>query len=271
MTPLRSPDQRPAALTIAGLDPGGGAGLVADIKTFAAEGVWGCAVATALTFQNTSAVLGFESVDSAAIESQIEALLNDIPIGGIKIGMVGSVEASDAIVRTIGSHADDLGATKIVIDPVLASSTGGSLAESGLATAMIRSLVPMADLVTPNLDELDAMLGERPTSSDEIVAGAQLLRDAGAGAVLVTGATLEKGAVTDIFVGSGEPRFLSSPRIESSHNHGTGCVLSAGIAAGFALGDEISVAVERGRSRVRSALMAGFALGGGAGPIDPLG
>lgn len=259
----------PVVLVIAALDPSGGAGLAADLRTLAACGAWGCPVATAITVQNTIEVRSWRAVDAAQIAAQLDAVAADITVDAVKIGMLGSAEAALAA----GEALRAVGAKNVVVDPVFAASVGGSLAWPGLAEAIAGSLMPIATLITPNEAEATvlarAVAGESAPNDREGLAMA--LAQLTPGAVLLTGGDRPGPEAEDLLVVDGTPALLSLPRIEVDDTHGTGCVLSSAAAAALAAGASIREAVDSARHVVRYALENGFKLGTGSGPADPLG
>lgn len=260
---------KPVALTIAALDPSGGAGLAADLRTFASEGVWGCAVITAITFQNTVGVAGWDAVAPQAVAVQIETLLTDIKVASIKLGMVSTSENCVAIAQELAGLGRQ-NQPKLVIDPVLRSSGGVSLGTDEVEEALVVSLFPLASLVTPNLDEASVILGRKIRGIDEMAEAARLIGDMGPEAVLVTGGHGEGEIVRDVLCHRGDIEVFEGHWIENPNTHGTGCVLSAAITAALAKGESLREAVITGRSRVAGAIARGFEIGSGAGPVEPL-
>lgn len=259
---------KPVALTIAALDPSGGAGIAADLRTFAAESIWGCAVITAVTFQNTAEVAGWEAVTPQSVTAQLETLLCDVKVGAIKLGMVGEIENCRAIAQVLeGLRQDQPG---LVVDPVLRSSTGARLGADEIEAALIDSLFPLATLVTPNLDEASAMVGRAIRGVDEMADVARLIGEMGPQAVLVTGGHGEGDVVSDVLCHWGEIEIFEAARIDNPNTHGTGCVLSAAITAALAKGKLLREAVLAGRARASDAITRGFSIGSGAGPVEPL-
>ena len=253
------------ALTIAGSDSGGGAGIQADLKTFSALGVFGASVITAVTAQNTQGVRGVEDVSPAIIAAQIDAVLDDMDVGAVKIGMVSREE-------TIAAIAERLAAWKIrpVLDPVMVATSGDRLLQPRAIATLRGTLVPLAALVTPNLPEAALLTGTAVAASEaEMVAQAKALVAAGAGAALVKGGHAEGGDSTDIFFDGAGMLRLSAPRIATPNTHGTGCTLSAAIAAGLARGLPLREAVREAKDYLHGALVAGRTLrvGKGSGPV----
>ncbi|MFS0738548.1 bifunctional hydroxymethylpyrimidine kinase/phosphomethylpyrimidine kinase [Sphingomonas sp. 1P06PA] len=239
----------PRVLIIAGSDSGGGAGIQADIKTVTVLGGHAMTAITAITAQNTLGVQAVQAIPAAMVIAQIDSVLADLGADAVKIGMIGSVETLEAV----ADRLDGLD-VPIVLDPVMVASSGGVLADASVIAAM-RLLMARATLVTPNLPELDAL------------GGLDALRGAGA-TVLVKGGHAPGDPVIDRLVGpAGEIARWSGSRIETRHNHGTGCTLASGIATGLAEGLALKDAVTRARQLVRDAMLAAPGLGGGHGPM----
>jgi hydroxymethylpyrimidine/phosphomethylpyrimidine kinase len=259
----------PNALTIAGSDSSGGAGIQADLKTFSALGVYGASVVTALTAQNTQGVHAIHRPPVAFIEAQLDAVFGDLRIAATKIGMVGSAAAIAAIAAKLrGSQAGP-----IVLDPVMVAGSGDPLLEAGAEQALISQLMPLADLITPNLDEAARLLGcEKAADEDEMERQALALRELGRGPALLTGGHMEGAEAVDFLADDTGAVRLSAGRVATSNTHGSGCTLSAAIAGYLALGLEMRVAVERAKAFVARALSAADALdvGRGAGPVNHL-
>ena len=257
------------ALTIAGSDSGGGAGIQADLKTFAAFGVYGCSVLTAVTAQNTQQVTAVEPVSPDMVRRQLEAVLSDIRPDALKTGML----ANAAIIRAVASSLQQSRAIPLVVDPVMISKSGNPLLEPE-ATAMLRELlVPLADLITPNIPEAEALTDNALRDDEDLERAARKLRAMGARAVLIKGGhrlhlQSERGhEVIDLFYDGREFHTIRGPRVTTPHTHGTGCTLSAAIAAGLAQGLELHPAILQARVYLTKALEAGFAVGQGISPV----
>ncbi|MEM7209986.1 MAG: bifunctional hydroxymethylpyrimidine kinase/phosphomethylpyrimidine kinase [Pseudomonadota bacterium] len=252
------------ALTIAGSDSGGGAGIQADLKTFSALGVYGCSVITAITAQNTLAVSDVHGVPVATIKSQISAVLDDINVGAIKIGMLSSPD----IIETV---ADSLTAFDgpIVLDPVMVAKSGDALLQDNAVDALREKLIPIASLITPNLPEAARLLNREPLGDEDGMReqGAALL-DAGAKAVLMKGGHASGDVCTDILLGETNLK-LQSSRVRTRNTHGTGCTLSAAIAALLARGYLIEDAVRSAHEYLQNAIRGADVLriGSGHGPV----
>lgn len=259
---------RPKLLTIAGSDPSGGAGIQGDLKTFSAFGGYGMAVITALTAQNTQGVTGVWPVAPEIVAAQIASIIADMPPDAIKIGMVATAANVRAIAGALGN-----GRQKIVFDPVLVPTQGVSLAETGLEAALTDDLLPLACLVTPNLFEAAALTATAIAATPEAMAAqGRALVARGARAVLVTGGDLA-GAPVDVLVQDGETRQFHGRRIATHHTHGTGCALSAAIAAELAKGAPLIHVIATAKSWLENALESAdelaSALGVGAGRGPP--
>jgi hydroxymethylpyrimidine/phosphomethylpyrimidine kinase len=252
------------ALTIAGSDPGGGAGIQADLKTFQQFGVFGTSVIVALTAQNTRGVQSVETVSEAMVAAQLAALAEDLPPAALKTGMLADV----SLARLVGKAIREHGWSPLVVDPVMVSSSGHRLLTHEAEDVMRESLLPLAALVTPNLDEAAILTGR--AVHDEVsmeLAGETLVRF-GAGAALVKGGHLAREEIIDLLVTPGGSRAFRRRRIATTSTHGTGCTLSAAITAGLALGRDLEAAVADGLDFVHRAIAAAPALGGGHGPLN---
>jgi hydroxymethylpyrimidine/phosphomethylpyrimidine kinase len=249
---------KPVALTIAGSDSGGGAGIQADLRTFEACGVHGVTALTAVTAQDTRGVRAIHVVPRAMLRDQLEAVLDDFPVGAAKTGML----ASPSIVRDVAAALRRWPRLPLVVDPVLVATTGASLAGEGLADAVRTWLLPRATLLTPNLPEAECLAGLRIRTPAQMLAAARRLREAGAPAVLLKGGHL-RGPVRDLLLTAGGERWFEARRARGAH-HGTGCTLSAAITAELARGVTLEEAVERGIAFVQRALASAYRPGRGA-------
>ena len=254
-------------LTIAGSDSGGGAGVQADLKTFAALGCFGMTAITALTAQNTTGVRAIHAVPLAMLAAQIDAVVEDIGVDAVKIGMLHSAPT----IQTVAAALDRHQLRRVVLDPVMVATSGAALIDPSAIAALVRLMFPLALLVTPNLDEA-VLLVDRPlhTEADMADAARQLLA-MGARAVLLKGGHLAGNTVADLLLQAGAPPlWLRAPRIDTPNTHGTGCTLSSAIAARLALGDDLAQAVHNARDFVRAALAAGADVrtGAGSGPLN---
>ena len=259
--------QYPRLLTIAGSDSGGGAGIQADLKTFSALGCFGMTAITALTAQNTTGVSAIHGVPPDMLRAQIDAVLEDIGVDAVKIGMLHSPE----IVHTVASAIDRHGLMHVVLDPVMVATSGAVLVDSPAIAALVSELFGRTALVTPNLDEASLLVGRTLTSEADMQAAATELLAKGARAVLLKGGHLAGDVVSDLLqVAGSAPHWMRAPRIATANTHGTGCTLSSAIAAHLALGMSLIDAVEAARIYVRGALAAGANVktGQGGGPLN---
>jgi hydroxymethylpyrimidine/phosphomethylpyrimidine kinase len=256
---------RTIVLTIAGSDSGGGAGIQADLKTFARFGVYGTSVITAVTAQNTQGVRGWERVSPALVAAQIDAVAEDLRPAAIKSGMLGDAEVVLAVAAGIRRHA----LAPYVLDPVMAATSGDALLTADAIAAVVSELFPLASLVTPNLDEVGLLLGERPDDGPAMERAARtLVAEHGARAALVKGGHLAGDELVDVLYDGSRLRRFSHGRIATTSTHGTGCTLSAAIAAAMALGVPLQNAVELGLEYVHRAIASAPGLGSGHGPLN---
>jgi len=259
----------PIALTIAGSDSSGGAGIQADLKTFSAFGVYGASVLTALTAQNTRGVQGVEPVRPEFVTMQIRSVLDDLDAGAIKTGML----ANSAIVSAVAAELVRRGRIPLVVDPVMVATSGDVLLAQDAIAALKSELFPLAVVVTPNLPEAAALLGAPEARTErEVVDQANAILALGSRAVLIKGGHGEGDEAVDILVAGDKTIRVTAPRIATRHTHGTGCTLSAAIAASLAAGCDLEHAVRRAKSYVSAALAAGRdqSVGRGRGPVDHL-
>jgi hydroxymethylpyrimidine/phosphomethylpyrimidine kinase len=253
---------RPVALTIAGSDPSGGAGIQADLKTFHQFGVYGEAVLTLLTVQNTKRVDRVECLAAEFVMEQLRAVLDDIPPTAAKTGALGNV----AIVEAIALAAAEF-AFPLIVDPVMISKHGAPLVSAEARLAIARCLIPRAALVTPNLNEAAQLTGVEIRDVAGMRAAALRLRQMGARSILIKGGHLN-GAATDVLLDGEDWYEFPAPRIDTVHTHGTGCVFSAAITAAMAGGCAIPNAVARAKTFVWEAIRTNPGLGGGSGPVN---
>lgn len=261
--------KRAIAMTIAGSDSSGGAGIQADLKTFHAFGVYGASAITALTAQNTQGVRGVEACAPAFVAAQIAAVLDDLDVAALKTGMLANAPIVRAVVETLKRYP----ARPLVVDPVMVATSGDVLLADEAIETIIADLFPHATLITPNLPEAARLLrGPIARSEAEVVDQARALLALGANAVLVKGGHGEGGEAVDVLVHKSGIKTYARPRVDTRHTHGTGCTLSAAIAAGLALGRALEEAVEEAKTFVWEALQSGRTLGVGKGhgPVDHL-
>ena len=258
------------ALTIAGSDSGGGAGLQADLKTFHQFGVFGTSVVTAVTAQNTVGVRAWQGLPPELVTRQIDALADDLPPLAVKSGMLGSAELVEAVAAGIARRR----LPRYVLDPVMVATSGDRLLERAAERLIAERLVPLATLVTPNLDEAAILVGDRVTAPDDMERAGRALLKLGAQAALVKGGHLpreeegEGDEIVDVLVMDGAVRRFTHTRLDTTSTHGTGCTLSAAIAAGLAHGRPLERAVEDALDFVHRAIAAAPGLGHGHGPMN---
>ena len=257
----------PRVLSIAGSDSGGGAGIQADLKTFAALGCYGMTAITALTAQNTLGVRAIHGVPPEMLRDQIDAVVEDMGLDAVKIGMLHAPDIVQTVAEAIDRHA----LQKVVLDPVMVATSGAVLIDNPAIAVLVRELFWRAAVITPNLDEASLLVG-RPLGSEQAMeAAARELLAKGAQAVLLKGGHLAGEVVSDLLVTqNGELHWMRAPRIHSANTHGTGCTLSSAIAAHLALGAPLLEAVQAARAYVRAALEAGAKVrtGAGSGPLN---
>ncbi|GAB6192528.1 bifunctional hydroxymethylpyrimidine kinase/phosphomethylpyrimidine kinase [Desulfocastanea catecholica] len=254
-------------LTIAGSDSGGGAGIQADLKTIAANGCYGMSVITALTAQNTVGVSGIHGVPIDFVRLQMEAVLSDIGTDAVKIGMLFSPE----LIATVAEQLQRFHVANIIVDPVMIAQSGDKLLQDEAIDALKKRLIPMAELITPNLPEASVLLDREITTLDMVADAARELCRLGCTNVLIKGGHLQ-GEVSDdcLYLGKADEMiFLPAVRIETRNNHGTGCTLSSAIASGIAKGYDMAKAVRLAKEYITGAIAAGadYSLGKGHGPV----
>jgi hydroxymethylpyrimidine/phosphomethylpyrimidine kinase len=252
----------PIALTIAGSDPSGGAGLQADLKTFHRFGVYGEAVVTLITVQNTTRVSRVVVMPPALVEEQIQAVVEDIPPGAAKTGALGSAEVVEAVAKAAAGFRFPL-----VVDPVMVSKHGTPLLPETAVRAVREKLLPRAALITPNIPEAEALAGIEIRDMESVRLAARRIVEMGARAVLIKGGHMEDTA-TDVLFDGAEWREFPAVRIDTRHTHGTGCTYSAAIAAGLASGMVLGEAVARAKLFVHEAIRSNPGLGHGCGPVN---
>lgn len=254
----------PSALTIAGSDSGGGAGIQADLKTFAALGVYGTCVLTAITAQNTVAVTAVHEVPKEIILAQIEAVVSDIGVDAVKTGMLSSNAIIDCVSEAIATNSL-LG--PVVVDPVMVAKSGDSLLPEEAVGALREKLLPLATLVTPNIPEAEALTGITIESDDDVRRAAQEIIDMGPASVVVKGGH-RAGPATDLYYDGRSFREFTAPRLETANTHGTGCTFASAVAASLAKGLEMEDAVAQAKKYVTEAIRGSFTIGQGHGPLN---
>jgi hydroxymethylpyrimidine/phosphomethylpyrimidine kinase len=250
-------------LTIAGSDCSGGAGVQADIKTITVHKAYAMSVITALTAQNTLGVAAIAETPPEFVAQQMKAVFEDIRPDAVKIGMTSSSE----IIMTIALNLRQYAAQNIVLDPVMAAESGGKLLRDNAVEALIRYLLPVADLITPNLHEAEILSGMSIASEDDMVAAAAKIRELTPAAILIKGGHL-MGDANDLLLANGQIFWYKSERVANPNNHGTGCTLSSAIACHLAEGDPPAQAVYKAKQFLLAALKAGLDLGHGKGPLN---
>jgi hydroxymethylpyrimidine/phosphomethylpyrimidine kinase len=267
MTAFSFSFEYPRVLSIAGSDSGGGAGIQADLKTFSALGCYGMTAITALTAQNTCGVRAIHGVPPQMLRDQIDAVVDDIGVDAVKIGMLHAPE----IVHTVAQAIDRHNLRNVVFDPVMVATSGAVLIDQAAVDVLVRELFPRASVITPNLDEGALLVGYPLNNKEDMQRAASDLLSKGARAVLLKGGHLPGDTVSDLLMtGSGDTHWMHAPRIHSPNTHGTGCTLSSAVAAHLALGASLLEAVEQSRTYVREALQAGAMVrtGKGSGPLN---
>ncbi len=255
----------PVCLTIAGVDPSGGAGIIADIKTFFAFGCYPAAAIASITYQNTQRVFGATHQSAEELRKQVEPIVDDLEVAAVKTGMLPTAEIIEETARLIRVHS----LKNIVVDPVVRSTSGFDLIDGAALKRLIEMLFPLADIVTPNIQEAERISGVAIEDETDIAAAAAIMSEMGARAVLIKGGHLRQGgeAVDHLFIG-GEHHRVAGPFFETTSTHGTGCTLAAAIAANLALGESLTDAVRIAKDFVNEAIRAAPKIGKGNSPIN---
>ena len=254
----------PVALSIAGSDSGAGAGIQADMKTFAALGVYGLTVITAITAQNTVGVRAVQEVDAAVVTAQLDAVAEDFSIGALKTGMLSSAAIIEVVAAGIKRHR----LRPLVVDPVMIAKSGDRLLREDAVEALRRRLLPLAHVVTPNIPEAEVLSRRSIRTRNDRVAAARAIMDMGAPSVVIKGGHSEDDPVVDLLVDRQGVHEYRAARIVTTNTHGTGCTFSAAIAAGLATGLDVAQAVAQARDYVSRALASAPGLGHGHGPLN---
>ena len=252
----------PKAMTIAGSDSGGGAGIQADLKTFAALGVYGASALTAITAQNTVAVTAVHELPVDLIAAQIDAVVTDIGVDAVKTGMLSSA----AIVETVAAAVQRHALTNLVVDPVMIAKSGDALLRPEAVNALRDRLLPLAAVVTPNLPEAETLTGLSITTDADIRRAAERIVGRGARAVVVKGGHRD-GPAVDLFYDGVRFQEFTAPRLDTRNTHGTGCTFAAALAAGLAQGQDLMAAVAQAKDYVTEAIRHAYPLGQGHGPL----
>ncbi|MDQ0157477.1 bifunctional hydroxymethylpyrimidine kinase/phosphomethylpyrimidine kinase [Robertmurraya andreesenii] len=251
------------ALTIAGSDSGGGAGIQADLKAFAANGVFGMSVITAVTAQNTQEVRSVQNIDPAIIRDQIEAVFDDLPVDAVKIGMLSSAD----IVRTVAEALKKYSPELVVLDPVMVSKGGHHLLEQDAIQALKEQIIPIASIVTPNIPEAEVLTGKRILTQEDMKEACITIKTLGCRTVLLKGGHFD-GPPHDLFFDGEEFHWIEGERIITKNTHGTGCTLSSAIAANLAKGASMLEAVKQAKQFITIAILHSLSLGHGHGPTN---
>lgn len=253
----------PTAMTIAGSDSGGGAGIQADLKTFAALGVYGTSTLTAITAQNTIGVTGVHEIPTDIIAAQIEAVITDIGADAVKTGMLSSSAIVEVVAQELKRHRVEA----LVIDPVMVAKSGDPLLQKEAVEALRAELVPLAAVVTPNIPEAEVLTGLKITSQEDMRRAAEKIIQMGARGVVVKGGHLE-GPASDLFYDGSRFQEFTALRIDTKNTHGTGCTFASAIAAGLARGMNVIDSVAQAKEYVTEAIRHSFAIGQGHGPLS---
>lgn len=251
-------------LTIAGSDCSGGAGIQADLKTFAAHKCYGASVITSVVAENTSRVISVFTLPAVEVEQQLDAVFEDIEIDAVKLGMLPSVE----IIRVVAKKLEQYKPKIIVCDPVLAAESGDELAPSEVIPAYVESLFPLVDLITPNIPEAESFTGEKIENINDMKKAAEKLHEMGAKAVLIKGGHLDANHATDILLCNDNISSIKAIKVDSPNTHGTGCTLSSAIAANLALGFTLGGALFAAKDFITEAISKSYTVGKVHGPVN---
>ena len=259
-------DTRPRAMTIAGSDSGGGAGIQADLKTFAALGVYGTSALTAITAQNTVSVTDVHEIPVSTISAQIDAILTDIGADAVKTGMLSSSVIIDCVAESLQRHAALPGVSRLVVDPVMVAKSGDSLLRQEAVSSLKERLMPLAAVVTPNIPEAEVLTGQTINDDEGMKEAARRIVGMGAQSVVVKGGHRD-GPATDLYYDGNSFDEFTSPRFDTPNTHGTGCTFASAVAAGLAQGLATENAVAQAKEFVTEAIRNSFPIGGGHGPL----
>jgi hydroxymethylpyrimidine/phosphomethylpyrimidine kinase len=259
-------------LTIAGFDPSSGAGVTADIKTIAAHGCYGVACITAITVQSTAGVRRVEALDPALVSETLDELASDIAIAAVHIGMLGTAKVVKAVVEFLGQRSGRNKLPNVVLDPILKSSSGADLLDAAGTRVLIEKLIPLADVITPNVDEAAILTGLKVTDLDEMRAAAAKLHQMGSAALVITGGHLEKATDLLSFTTKGgvEEEVFKAERQRSNSTHGTGCAFATAMSCHLALDRGLAEAALLAKTYVTAAIAAGHPVGRGTDPVHHL-
>jgi hydroxymethylpyrimidine/phosphomethylpyrimidine kinase len=265
-------EKPPVVLTIAGFDPSSGAGVTADVKTIAAHGCYGVACLTAITVQSTAGVRRVEAVDPSLVTETLEELASDIPIAAVHIGMLGGAKVVKAVVEFLARRSGKAKLPNVVLDPILRSSSGADLLDAAGTRLLIEKLIPLADVITPNVDEAAVLTGLKVTDLEEMRAAAAKLHQMGSAAVVITGGHLEKAIDLLSFTTKRgvEEEVFKADRQRSNSTHGTGCAFATAMSCHLALDRGLAEAALLAKTYVTAAIAAGHPLGRGTGPVHHL-
>lgn len=250
------------ALTIAGSDSGAGAGIQADLKTFAALGVYGTSAITAITAQNTERITQILELPPELVAAQIDAVIQDIGTHALKTGMLAKAAIIDVVVEKIREHR----LQNLVVDPVIVATSGDTLLRDDAIEALRSKLIPLAEIITPNLSEAGRLTGMQLKSKKDLREAAKRIVEMGARSVVIKGGH-RKGSATDLFYDGKKFRELRAPRVRTPHTHGTGCTFSAAITAYLARGERLETAVVHAKRYIAQAIRRGFSIGSGHSPV----
>ncbi|MFD1426086.1 hydroxymethylpyrimidine/phosphomethylpyrimidine kinase [Kroppenstedtia sanguinis] len=254
----------PRALTIAGSDSGGGAGIQADLKTFQELDVFGMSAVTAITIQNTLGVHGIYELDPEAVAGQIDAVVEDLGVNALKTGMIANISIMEIIADRVKRHR----LFPLVVDPVMVAKGGAFLLEKSAQNTLVDTLIPLAQLVTPNLPEAEVLTGMKLNTDESCKEAARQIHDMGAAAVVIKGGHLEGEFSTDLLFDGESFHTFTAPRVSTRHTHGTGCTFSAAVTAELAKGRQLTKAVSTAKEFVTQAIAHPLELGAGHGPTN---